>query len=176
MVKENCFIWVHNKKLHQGECISCHLWCSQKVSPVAVFYKFIHNAHFSYLICSVVIPLLLLCCFRECSKKAAEQAAAIVCLQSLGVHDGRSKAETTWDQRKVSPDHSSRTKYAGEPMESEIITSRSITQGRHISLTTQKWTTCLPKLPWQHGSRNNITVARLTKASGQREWDIGGLL
>ncbi|KAL9976331.1 hypothetical protein ACROYT_G013621 [Oculina patagonica] len=31
----------------------------------------------------------------ECSKKAAEQAAAIVCLQSLGVHDGRSKAETT---------------------------------------------------------------------------------
>lgn len=31
----------------------------------------------------------------ECSKKAAEQAAAIVCLQSLGVHDGRSKEETT---------------------------------------------------------------------------------
>ncbi|KAJ7365136.1 tRNA-dihydrouridine(20) synthase [NAD(P)+]-like protein [Desmophyllum pertusum] len=31
----------------------------------------------------------------ESSKKAAEQAAAIVCLQSLGVHDGRSKAETT---------------------------------------------------------------------------------
>ncbi|KAJ7381893.1 tRNA-dihydrouridine(20) synthase [NAD(P)+]-like protein [Desmophyllum pertusum] len=31
----------------------------------------------------------------ESSKKAAEQGAAIVCLQSLGVHDGRSKAETT---------------------------------------------------------------------------------
>lgn len=30
----------------------------------------------------------------ECSKRAAEQAAAIVCLQSLGVHDGRSKTET----------------------------------------------------------------------------------
>lgn len=31
----------------------------------------------------------------EGSKKAAEQAAAIVCLQSLGVHDGRLKAEST---------------------------------------------------------------------------------
>lgn len=31
----------------------------------------------------------------ECSKKSAEQAAAIVCLQSLGVHDGRSKDDTT---------------------------------------------------------------------------------
>lgn len=31
----------------------------------------------------------------EGSKKAAEQAAAIVCLQSLGVHDGRLKEEST---------------------------------------------------------------------------------
>lgn len=48
----------------------------------------------------VVILLLLLCSFRECSKRAAEQAAAIVCLQSLGVHDGRSKTETAWCQWK----------------------------------------------------------------------------
>lgn len=44
-------------------------------------------------VCRLVVILLLLCSFRECSKKAAEQAAAIVCLQSLGVHDGRSKTE-----------------------------------------------------------------------------------
>lgn len=31
----------------------------------------------------------------EGSKKAAEQAAAIVCLQSMGVHDGRLKTEST---------------------------------------------------------------------------------
>lgn len=122
--------------------------------------------------------LLLLCWFRECSKKAAEQAAAIVCLQSLGIHDGRSKAETTWDQGKLSPDRSSWKKNTREPIRKGNFTLPSITLRWQISLDwkfLQPISVVFPNCLGNTGNRNNITAARLTKVSGQTEWDICGL-
>ena len=95
-----CRIWSQRCKCQSNASVLVNWIRSQNPNAGLCYWFYLNMSDSLTSLRPVVILLLLLCSFRECSKRAAEQAAAIVCLQSLGVHDGRSKTETAWCQWK----------------------------------------------------------------------------